>query len=176
MKKLITICLFMATSFAVNAQTKKTTTTKTPLNKLTKTQPAIQEEPTAKQTLEYIKAYINNFSDDGLYSTTCNETYFIKVTGVYTDTNKPSTEVKIELKDIKAVEYNIASKSINITITGDCYESLVLFPENGKEKKSSLNISLLPNTPIENVQKIIKAIKHLAVLNGAELIKEDLFK
>lgn len=59
MKKLITICLFMAMTFTVNAQVKKTTATKTPVKKVantetTSTKPAEQKGPTKEQTIEYI--------------------------------------------------------------------------------------------------------------------------
>nr|WP_315153933.1 hypothetical protein [uncultured Flavobacterium sp.] len=61
MKKLITICLFMATAFAVNAQVKKTTATKTPVKKVAKTETAVapvqQKGPTKEQTIAFIKDY-----------------------------------------------------------------------------------------------------------------------
>nr|WP_315153936.1 hypothetical protein [uncultured Flavobacterium sp.] len=57
MKKLITICLFMAITLAGQAQVKKTTTTKTPVKKAAKTAstaPASQKSPTKEETINFI--------------------------------------------------------------------------------------------------------------------------
>jgi hypothetical protein len=53
----------------------------------------------------------------------------------------------------------------------DCSED-----ETACNNDADLGISIAPDTPQSEVDRIIKAIKHLAELNGAKLVNDDLFK
>jgi hypothetical protein len=65
MKKLLTLCFFMAVTLASQAQVKKATPTKAPVKKVTNTEtavitPAPQKGPTKEQTIAFIKDYLQN--------------------------------------------------------------------------------------------------------------------
>jgi len=61
-----------------------------------------------------------------------------------------------------------------ITLIGPYWLSRMGESENRKALDFSYELS--PDIPKEEVDRIIKAIKHLAVLNGAKLSNDDLFK
>jgi hypothetical protein len=44
------------------------------------------------------------------------------------------------------------------------------------QSKYDLNVGLSPDTPKEEVERIVKAFKHIATLSGAKLPNDDLFK
>jgi len=84
------------------------------------------------------------------------------------------------LKDIKSIAYSTNSNElIVISLLGKVvsYQS----DYNGNFNSEDLNasnfkISLNSSTPIDKVNRIIKAMKHAAELGGAKLVNEDLFK
>ena len=73
---------------------------------------------------------------------------------------------------------------VKITASGKCYafntgynsKTEGPFADYETVAPQSVTILLQKNTPIENVKRIIKAMKHAAELEGAKLINDDLFK
>jgi hypothetical protein len=63
---------------------------------------------------------------------------------------------------------------IVITLTGP--STHYVLSDNSSEEHSELKLWLLPDTPKDEIERIIKAIKHLAILNGAKIPSDDLFK
>ncbi len=78
---------------------------------------------------------------------------------------------------IKSVDYFVNSDGfVIITATGKCYVFESEKPLYDKVAPQSIKLILQKSTPIENVKRIIKAMKHAAELEGAKLINDDLFK
>lgn len=63
---------------------------------------------------------------------------------------------------------------IIVTLTGP--STHYVLNDGTSEEHSELKLWLLPDTPKDEIQRIIKAIKHLAILNGAKIPNDDLFK
>lgn len=75
-------------------------------------------------------------------------------------------------KDIKGVNYlkETSNGSFQINLIGQC-----CYDFNHTKIMNSNPIYLNKNTPIPVVEKIIKAIKHAAELQGAKLVNENMF-
>jgi hypothetical protein len=152
MKKLITICLLITASYSVKAQT-------------------------LEQTMDFIGANLKNYAKFEHFTTKCTNNALEIPTQIITSNNSRRNYTKVFMKHIKSVNYSIgASDDRRITIVGQCFlfefEKLVV----DQVEPQSITIYLLASTPIENVKRIIKAIKHAAELEGAKLINDDLFK
>jgi hypothetical protein len=158
MKKLILLSIFIIVSFTTKAQT-------------------------LKETMDYIEANVQNYVVNKQLSLQCSENSLQKTTGVYIDGGRYRF-TQLYLKDIKSVSYSTTTEGlITIIITGKCNSYIEERYTDGTSKLKNqhnltggVNIELLPSTPLENVNRIIKAIKHAAELEGATLIDEDLFK
>ncbi|MFA5298796.1 MAG: hypothetical protein WC389_11380 [Lutibacter sp.] len=152
MKKLIFLSIFIIVSFTTKAQT-------------------------LEQTMDFIEANIQNYALDKEFSTKCSKNALQKTTSILAAERSRRDFTQIYMKDIKSVAYSTADNGvIIIAVVGNC--SLYSFDELKKDEvgPSSISIVLLSSTPIEIVNRIIKAIKHGATLEGAILIDEDLFK
>ena len=151
MKKLITICLLIAASYSVKAQT-------------------------LEQTMDYINVNLQNY----LFSKrdiTVIEKGIDMTTMRYTDNQNRIEFVRLFMANIKSVDYSIDKDGyLVITVSGKCYAFKNDKPDYDKVAPQNITIYLLASTPIENVKRIIKAIKHAAELEGAKLINDDLFK
>jgi|688.fasta_scaffold1031387_2 hypothetical protein len=129
------------------------------------------------ETMDFIGANLNNYAYSKEFSTKCTNNALEMPTANFASDNSRKNYTKVFMKHIKSVNYSIgASDTRIITIVGQCFlfefEKLVV----DQVEPQSISILLLPTTPIENVNRIIKAIKHAAELEGAELINDDLFK
>jgi hypothetical protein len=151
MKKLLTICLLIA-SFTTKAQT-------------------------LEQTMDFIEANVLRYTFDKLPSIRCSENALQKTTTFGVPDNSRIDYMQLYMKDIKSVFFKTTDKGfIILTVVGNCtlYENDKLMVD--KVGPPRLIVGLVPSTPIENVNRIIKAIKHAATLEGAKLLDDDLFK
>jgi len=155
MKKLLTICLLIAISLTANVQTKA---------------------QSLIETMDYIEANLNNYAYDKGFSTKCTNNALEMPTANYATDGRRRNFTKVFMKHIKSVDYSIGEGTIIITVVGESF--LFEFEELLVDKvgPQSISIFLLSTTPIENVKRIIKAIKHAAELEGAKLLNDDLFK
>jgi hypothetical protein len=128
------------------------------------------------ETMDYIGVNLSNYAYDKGFPTKCTNNALEKPTANYAADGRRRNFTKVFMTHIKSVNYSIGEGNIIITVVGKSFlfefEKL-LVDEVGPQ---SISIFLLPTTPIENVKRIIKAIKHAAELEGAKLINDDLFK
>lgn len=154
MKKLILLFILTAVSFTIKAQS-------------------------LEETIDYINANILNYAYNKKLSLTCESNYCDFITGYLTTSGETASFHRMYLKDIKSVAYSTNSEGfILISILGKVvsYES----DYRGNFNSEDLNVSNIiiffnSSTPIDKVNKIIKAMKHAAELGGAKLVNEDLF-
>ena len=135
MKKLITICLIMAATFAVKAQTKEETVE------------WLNVKSEAYSIYNYDKGYgrKTKFSEQGI---------------CYYDYKSPDVILQTILwKDITSIEKSASVANRIMITTSQNYSTL----------------TILENYGADNISKVIKALKHIAVLCGAKMIKDDLF-
>lgn len=161
MKKLITIYLFIATTFAVNAQN-KTNTSAT----------ATKSGPTKEQTLEYLKATLVNVwggvdTDSALYQITlwdltidgCVLKFNIDFSVTRMETTSTQSETLIDLSLVESLE--IKARKLNAGSTPS-NENLVLFFKI-QNKVKEVRAYCKP----EDSEKVFKAFNHLRKLCGA---------
>jgi hypothetical protein len=151
MKKLITICLLITASYSVKAQT-------------------------LEQTMDYINVNLQNYLFNKQYTQV-----FAKGIDVTTTLRMDHTTrwefTRLFMANIKSVDYVINNDGfVIITATGKCYVFEDEKPIYDKVAPQSITFFLQKSTPIDNVKRIIKAMKHAAELEGAKLINDDLFK
>ena len=150
MKKLLTICLLITASYSVKAQT-------------------------LEQTMDYINVNLQNFlvhkDDIQVFARGIDKT--ISTWGA----GERHTFTRLFMANIKSVDYVVNSDGfVIITVTGKCYVFKIEKPLYDKVAPQSITIYLQKRIPLENVKRIIKAMKHAAELEGAKLINDDLFK
>ncbi len=148
MIKLITICLLITASYSVKAQT-------------------------LEQTMDYINVNLQNY----LLNKQSTQVFARGIDGTNSDwQGLRSHFTRLFMADIKSVDYSIIGCCVQITATGECYAFKNEKPNYDNVAPNSISIWLQKSTPIENVKRIIKAMKHAAELEGAKLINDDLFK
>jgi hypothetical protein len=151
MKKLIFLSLFIIVSFTTKAQT-------------------------LEQTMDYIESNLLNYANLKQFPTQCSENALQKTTSLLSDWSARRTFTQLFMKHIKSVSYSIDEGGyFIITVVGPCEKFEFDKLEVDVVNPSFISIDLVPSTPLENVNRIIKAIKHAATLEGAKLIDEDLF-
>jgi hypothetical protein len=126
--------------------------------------------------MDYITANLHNYAWNKEFLTKCSKNALQQTTLIISGGRSGINFTQLYMKDIKSVGYSTADNGIfRISVVGNCriYRLDKLIDTAGP---SSISIDLLSSTPIENVNRIIKAIKHAATLEGAKLIDEDLFK
>jgi len=151
MKKLLFLSIFIIVSFTTKAQT-------------------------LEQTMDYIEANLLNYANNKEFPTQCSENALQQTTNIISGGQSGISYTQIYIKDIKSVAYSTAENGVfRISVVGNCslYRLDKLIDKAGP---SSISIDLSSSTPLENVNRIIKAIKHAATLEGAKLIDDDLFK
>jgi hypothetical protein len=151
MKKLIFLSIFIIVSFTTKAQT-------------------------LEQTMDYITANLHNYAWNKEFSTKCSKNALQQTTHIISGGRSGIKFTQLYMKDIKSVGYSTADNGIfTISVVGNCslYEIDKMIDKAGP---SGIHVALLSSTPPENVNRIIKAIKHAATLEGAKLMDEDLFK
>jgi len=128
------------------------------------------------ETMDYIEGNLSNYAYNKGFPTKCTNNALEMPTANYATDGRRKKYTKVMMKHIKSVNYSIGEGTIIITVVGESF--LFEFEELLVDKvgPQSISIFLLPTTPIENVKRIIKAIKHAAELEGAKLINDDLFK
>lgn len=135
---------------------------------------------TLEETMDYLNANILNYAYDKNGALTCESNYCDITTGYLVTSGERTSFDRMYLKDIKSITYSTNSEGlIVISLLGKVvsYQS----DYRGNFNREDLNVSnfkipLKSSTPIDNVNRIIKAMKHAAELGGAKLINEDLFK
>lgn len=128
------------------------------------------------ETMDYIGVNLSNYAYDKGFPTKCTNNALEMPTANYAADGSRKRYTKVFMKHIKSVNYSIGNGTVIITVVGESFlfeEEKLLVDKVGPQ---SISIFLLPTTPIENVKRIIKAIKHAAELEGAKLINDDLFK
>lgn len=131
---------------------------------------------TLEQTMVFIDANIQNYALNKEFPTKCSKNALQKTTIILSGDRSRRDFTQIYMKDIKSVAFSTADNGVvEIAVIGNCslYSFDKLLDEVGP---TSIYIALLPSIPLENVNRIIKAIKHAATLEGAKLIDDDLFK
>jgi hypothetical protein len=152
MKKLIFLLLLTILPFAIKAQT-------------------------LEETMDYINANVLKYAVSGEIALKFKENYVDKPISWYRDSKEPTIVNRVYLKDIKGISYIINPEGfIIISIYGKGYYIEYNNKNDGNLKDINSQMAFTPNTPEENVKKIIKAMKHAAELGGAKLIDDDLFK
>lgn len=154
MKKLILLFLLTIVTFTVKAQS-------------------------LEETMDYINVNILNYGVLKNSVLKYKENYFEQTTEWTVSSEKRTKFNRVFLKDIKAISFSTDSKGfIIITILGNGNAYTVYDGEINVDniKVSNTFMALSPNTPEENVKRLIKAMKHAAKLGGAKLVNEDLFK
>ena len=95
------------------------------------------------------------------------------------NTGNPITKgFYVSVKNITNIQYIIDNNNMKtICLTGDFQhcEDYINKP-NVTTNSYSCNLYLNNNSLIDDINSIIKALKHLATLKGAKLINNDLFK
>lgn len=135
---------------------------------------------TLEETRDYLNSNILNYAYDKNRSLNCENNYCDKTTSHIVTSGERVSFNRMLLKDIKSIAFSTNSEGlIVISLLGKVvyYKS----DYNGNFNSEDLNVSqieiyLNSSTPIDKVNRIIKAMKHLATLGGATLINEDLFK
>lgn len=157
MKKLITICFFMATIFAVNAQEKKTTAAKPPVKKVTKTETAIttpveQKGPTKEQTVTFIMDYFADHQFIGRKMDSQSKTSYRNIKAIFND-----CLVTISWDD-SVTYFNMTPDNLNKTYITK-YEAIIDFKniesvtirpygndEGNQQYQADLTLKAAPNT------------------------------
>ena len=159
MKKIITICLLITASYSVKAQT-------------------------LEQTMDYINVNLQNYLVNKIDITVIEKGIDMTLSLRGYD-NARYRFARLFMANIKSVDYSIDKDGwVKITASGKCYafntgynsKTEGPFADYETVAPQSVTILLQKNTPIENVKRIIKAMKHAAELEGAKLINDDLFK
>jgi hypothetical protein len=125
--------------------------------------------------MDYITANLHNYAWNKEFSTKCSKNALQQTTLIISGGRSGINFTQLYMKDIKSVAYSTAENGVfRISVVGNCslYRLDKLIDKAGP---SSISIDLSSSTPLENVNRIIKAIKHAATLEGAKLIDEDLF-
>jgi hypothetical protein len=149
MKKLILLCLLSLVAFGLKAQT-------------------------LEQTTEFIETTIAPYSIGGTFIS------------FHPDSIKYSNTTTIRQPNIQSIKYNnIKSITHSKDKIGDGTEYIwidivgrVTFfsgYDNTYTNQTHFSIRINDNTPIPIVEKLIKAIKHAAELQGAKLVNENMF-
>lgn len=132
---------------------------------------------TLEQTMVFIDANIQNYALNKEFPTKCSKNALQKTTSILIGDRSRRDFTQIYMKDIKSVAFSTADNGVvEIAVIGNC--SLYSFDKllDDKVGPTSIHIALLSSIPLENVNRIIKSIKHAATLEGAKLIDDELFK
>ncbi|WBV60834.1 hypothetical protein PFY12_01635 [Chryseobacterium camelliae] len=165
MKKIITICLLITTTVAVNAQ---------------------EGKPTKEQTIEYIKNFFQNHSTQkytksgrlivGTKDYSCeinNTTVTIKYKSWASATTYEDSFIQFDLKEIEKIGTGGArfSDGCSHSITFQAYNNnKTISTENGKTEKDEILIyatGVLDCDSDVSHEKIYKAFQHLSKLCGS---------
>lgn len=162
MKKLLTICLLLATAFTVNAQ---------------------DGQPTKEQTIQFIKDYFNNQEvgwplDGGKYFLSLEKNYVLSLEGTILTIN--IDECLGDCYAVEKVEYTKTTKKIDLKniesifisetkYTGEshCDLKLSFNSINNKEKYELYINNGRDCSKVQEYEKIKKAFNHLRKLCGA---------
>jgi hypothetical protein len=141
MKKLLTICLIMATVFTGNAQTEEETINWINAKKID----IMYENPSNNSASNFDKEMISSYKFPDIKS---NDEY----------------RRTIKWQDITDISFN--EKTRDILIKGNVISS---------SGKNYISMSCTPQADKGLIDKMIKALTHMATLKGAKLVKDDLF-
>lgn len=153
---------------------------------------AQEAKPTKEETLNYIMAKFS--SGDGVDK--INEVGFIRNETIDYDRVSPIRIKFLKYKDITDIQYEKSGDNWRFIFGGNSFRYLyvkndlykkVINPDKsefiymnrsfGKEGDAPIfDIFLSSSIPEVEIKKYVKALKHLATLHNAKLIKEDLFK
>lgn len=154
MKKLLLLFIFIIASFTSKAQT-------------------------LPETMDYLNANILNYAYDKTRALKYENNYCDKTTSNIVSSGERVSFNRMHLKDIKSIAFSTNSEGlIVISLLGKVVSFQSDYKGNFNSKDlnvSQIEIYLNSSTPIDKVNRIIKAMKHAATLGGATLINEDLF-
>ncbi len=135
---------------------------------------------TLEETMDYLNANILNYANLKNIALKYENNYFDQTTEWVQSTGERTKFNRVYLKDIKSIAFSTDTNGfIVVSILGKVHSYEIDYKGNSNGK--DLNISqtqmyLNSSTPIDKVNRIIKAMKHAAELGGAKLVNEDLFK
>lgn len=120
------------------------------------------------ETREWLQAKVASLINDEYFPVTFKYTYVRIVTTYNTNSKAPLEWTDVMYDDISSISYSKTDAGFyKIIIAGKDFMS-----EKSGMKSSE---SFFVRGDESSAQKIVKALTHLATLNGARLIKDDLF-